>query len=335
MNEKPTVALPLGDPAGIGPELIAKLASRKDLMSLANAVVIGDRWLWDEGLRIANVKLELTEIGTFADAASHNGPFPVLLPVDTVNRRDVKAAAACAASGKSVIEVLGRCLAAATAGQVDAICFGPLNKLAMKMGGLPFSDELHYFAHELKVDGFFCELNVLWPVWTSRITSHIPLKDVAAAVDGESIKKAARLIHSALLRAGYEKPRIAVAGLNPHAGEGGTCGREEIDIIAPAVRQLRAEGVPADGPFSADTIFIKAFAKQYDAVVTMYHDQGQIALKLMGFDRGVTVQGGLPVVITTPAHGTAFDIAGTNKADPGATIQAYTIALKMAGCRDV
>jgi 4-hydroxythreonine-4-phosphate dehydrogenase len=250
-----------------------------------------------------------------------------------------------AAGGASVLSALKVCLDAARAGQVDAICFAPLNKLAMKQAGLKFADELHFFADYLGVRGYVCELNVLDPVgvslagaaapgasrhlWTTRVTSHIPLKDVAAALSRERIKEAARLLHRSLRAAGVELPRIAVAGLNPHAGEGGTCGREEIEIIEPAVREAAAEGVPMDGPFSPDTIFLRALAGLYDGVLTMYHDQGQIALKLMGFDRGVTVQGGLPVPITTPAHGTAFDIAGQNKASVEALSRAFSIACRM------
>ena len=141
---------------------------------------------------------------------------------------------------------------------------------------------------------------------------------------------AARLTFQTLQRAGFANPRVAVAALNPHGGEGGTCGREEIDIIEPAVKELNAEGLPIQGPFPADTIFLKARAGQLDSIVTMYHDQGQVAVKLLGFERGVTVQGGLPVPITTPAHGTAFDIAGQGKANAEAMTQALLLAAKMS-----
>jgi 4-hydroxythreonine-4-phosphate dehydrogenase len=141
------------------------------------------------------------------------------------------------------------------------------------------------------------------------------------------------LIHEALLLAGFESPRVAVAAFNPHAGEGGTCGREEIDVIAPAVAQCQAEGYPVSGPYPADTLFIRARDGDFDAVVTMYHDQGQIAIKLLGFSQGVTVQGGLPIPITTPAHGTAFDIAGQGKARVGPTRNAFDIACRMGLAR--
>lgn len=141
--------------------------------------------------------------------------------------------------------------------------------------------------------------------------------------------KAIGLIDDTLRLAGVKEPRLAVAALNPHGGEGGLFGREEIEVIAPVVAQARAEGINASGPFPADTIFLRARGGAYDAIVSMYHDQGQIAMKLMGFERGVTVQGGLPIPITTPAHGTAFDIAGQGRANPNGLWQAYQIACRM------
>ena len=218
---------------------------------------------------------------------------------------------------------------ATLAGAVDAICFAPLNKQAMKLGGLTHEDELHHFAEHLGVTDYFCEFNTLGSLWTSRVSSHIPLKDAASYLSVERIQSATRLIHQSLRAAGVARPRVAVAAFNPHGGDGGVCGREEIDIIAPAVAGLNAEGLDIAGPFPADTIFLKARDGLFDAIVTMYHDQGQIAIKLMGFSKGVTVQGGLPIPITTPAHGTAYDIAGQGRADVNATYNAFRIAARM------
>lgn len=328
---RPTVALTLGDPAGIGPELIAKLVARDELMRQAHVVVAGDRWVWEDGQRVAGTRTALHEVASIGEARAWDEPgAPCFVPIDTVRRDEVARATASAAAGASVLRALSVCLDAARAGEIDALCFAPLNKLAMKQAGLTFPDELHFFADYLGVRGYVCELNVLDGLWTTRVTSHIPLKEVAGTLSRERIKDAARLLHRSLRAAGVEQPRIAAAGLNPHAGEGGTCGREELDIIAPAIQEAGAEGVPMDGPFPADTIFLRALAGLYDGILTMYHDQGQIALKLMGFDRGVTVQGGLPVPITTPAHGTAFDIAGQNKASVEALGRAFAIACRMA-----
>lgn len=325
----PTVALTLGDPAGIGPELIAKLLVRDDLMRMANVVLVGDRWLWEEGQRVAGTALRLQEISSIDDARNGASGAPCLLPLQTVQPDQVAYAVANAAGGKSVLSALSLCLDAVSAHKIDAICFAPLNKHAMKQAGLGFEDELHFFADHLGVESYFCEFNTLGNLWTSRISSHVPLRDVATYLDPARIKDAARLLYRSLQAVGFASPRVAVAALNPHGGDGGTCGREEIDIIEPAVRALREDGYPVDGPFPADTIFLKARAGQYDGIVTMYHDQGQIAIKLMGFEKGVTVQGGLPVPITTPAHGTAYDIAGQNKANVEATVQAFLIACRM------
>jgi 4-hydroxythreonine-4-phosphate dehydrogenase len=228
-----------------------------------------------------------------------------------------------------VLKVLDLCMDGAKRGEVDAICFAPLNKQAMKRGGLNHEDELHHFAECLGVTGYFCEFNTLGDLWTARVSSHIPLKDAAAMLSTERIVAATRLIYASLKASGQNDPKVAVAAFNPHGGDGGVCGREEIDIIEPAVRELRASGCPVDGPFPADTIFLKARDGHYQAIVTMYHDQGQIAIKLMGFSQGVTVQGGLPVPITTPAHGTAYDIAGKGVADVNATANAFRIACRM------
>jgi 4-hydroxythreonine-4-phosphate dehydrogenase len=232
-----------------------------------------------------------------------------------------------------VLKVLDACMDAASAGQIDAICFAPLNKFAMKLGGLAHEDELHHFAKHLGVTGYFCEFNTLGRLWTARVSSHVPLKDAVNYLDKGRIKDAARLIYRSLLASGVAQPRVAVAGFNPHNGDGGTCGREEIDTIAPAVKELNDEGLPVAGPFPADTIFLKARDGEFEAIVTMYHDQGQIAIKLLGFSQGVTVQGGLPIPITTPAHGTAYDIAGQGRANVDATANAFAIACRMGRAR--
>jgi len=172
---------------------------------------------------------------------------------------------------------------------------------------------------------------VLDKLWNARVTSHIALKDVASRLSVERIHRALTLTNACMRRAGFVTPRIAVAGLNPHAGDGGNFGREEIDIIEPAVLAGRAEGIAVEGPFPADTVFLRARGGAFDAVLTMYHDQGQIAMKLMGFDRGVTILGGFPFPICTPAHGTAYDIAGQGIASVGASRAAVLLAAEMAG----
>ncbi len=327
------VALTLGDAGGIGSELIAKLLDKADVRESARIVLVGDRWQWEQGQSIAGVSVETIDIKGFSEARTfENAGKPMFIEVNTLDKSLAKFSDANQYCGRSVLEILNLCMDACVAKQADAICFGPLNKEAMKVGGLKHEDELHHFAEYLGVDpdkNYFCEFNTLGTLWTSRISSHVPLKDVTQFLDRDRIKDAGKLIYQSLLTNGIQSPKVAVAALNPHGGDGGTCGREEIDIIIPAVKELNDEGFPIDGPFPADTIFLKARDGEYDAVVTMYHDQGQIAIKLLGFERGVTVQGGLPVPITTPAHGTAYDIAGTNQANVEATYQAFNIAVRM------
>jgi 4-hydroxythreonine-4-phosphate dehydrogenase len=333
----PVIALTLGDPAGIGPELIARLLGQTDAAQHANIVLVGDPWLWAEGQKIAGVQVATTPVRSFAEvrARIHNSDMAAntgtvaWLGMDTVAASQVQRGQALAPGGASVLQVLNACMDAAKLREVDAICFAPLNKFAMKLGGLKHEDELHHFAQYLGVTGYFCEFNTLGDLWTSRVSSHIPLKEAASYLSRDRIKDATRLIYRSLQAAGVAQPKVAVAAFNPHGGDGGTCGREELDIISPAVSELAAEGFPVGGPFPADTIFLKARDGEYQAIVTMYHDQGQIAIKLMGFSQGVTVQGGLPVPITTPAHGTAYDIAGLGKADVNATYNAFRIACRM------
>jgi 4-hydroxythreonine-4-phosphate dehydrogenase len=299
---KPRLAFFVGDPNGVGPELAAKLLARPETRTAADVKVFGDP-------RLVECDMEVVP-GLEAGALTPGRPNP--------------------AAGKWVIDALTRMALAARAREVDGIVFGPLNKQAMKLGGLAYNDEQHLFAQLLQAEGYSVEFNVIDQLWTSRVTSHIPLKDVAGSITVQGVVDAVRIIHEALRRGGNARPRVAVAGLNPHAGEGGTMGREEIDIIAPAVERARREGIAATGPLPADTVFVAAKRGDFDAVVTMYHDQGQIAMKLMGFDRGVTVLGGLPVPIATCAHGTAYDIVGRNSANPVPLVNAFQLAARMA-----
>ncbi len=221
-------------------------------------------------------------------------------------------------------------------GIADAMCFAPLNKAALRAGGMRHADELHYFCEVLDFHGPCVEFNVLESLWTSRVTSHVPLKDVSGLLTREGMAEGIALLTRGLRSTGIQAPRIAVCGLNPHNGDNGAFGREEIDTIGPGVELARERGFPADGPFPADTIFVRAIRKDgqgYDGVLTMYHDQGQIAMKLMGFDRGVTVPGGLPIPIATPAHGTAYDIAGRGIANTGAMQNAFALACRMGAAR--
>jgi 4-hydroxythreonine-4-phosphate dehydrogenase len=333
---KPRIGIVPGDPCGVGPELIARLLADSELCARADLLLVGDPWVLERGAQAAGVACPLRVAQRVEDlppAGDTGEGAPPLLDVASVRPGQIRVGEASAAAGEAVLTALGAALDLERDGRLDAILFAPLNKQAMAMTGYGFGDELHWFAHRLGHDGPIGEFNVLDGLWTTRVTSHVPLKDVVGLITRDSVLQAVRFVDEALRRAGREVPRISVAALNPHAGDGGLFGREEIDVIAPAVEAARAEGLIVDGPWPADTVFLRGRDGECDAVVTMYHDQGQIAMKLMGFDRGVTVQGGLSVPITTPAHGTAFDIAGKGVASPEATRRAFALACDMAEAR--
>jgi 4-hydroxythreonine-4-phosphate dehydrogenase len=327
---KPRLAWVLGDPAGIGPELVAKSVVGADMLELCRPIVVGPLGLFERGVRVAKVNVPAVRVDAAHTETVPAGAVPV---VDTGwPEQEFPYGVLSGAAGTLTIEMLRVAVDMARAKQVDGIVFGPLNKEALSKGGNPHKDELHLFADWLGDTGVG-EINAAAGLVTTRVTSHIPLKDVVAHVRPERIMLAIRMLHSTLKDIGAKNGAIGVAALNPHGGEHGLCGTEEIEIIAPTVARAQAEGLPAVGPFPADTIFLRARKGEFQGIVIMYHDQGQIATKLLGFDQGVTIQGGLSVVITTPAHGTAFDIAGKGIANPGAFQEAVRIAARMAAAR--
>jgi 4-hydroxythreonine-4-phosphate dehydrogenase len=304
----------MGDPCGISPELTANVVALDEVRNAARVVVIGDRRVFEEGVRVAKTSAEPEE---FVDL-QHLDP-------STVQR-----GVASKAGGASALANYRHALRMAADGKADAVCFTPFNKQAMRLAHPPYEDEIGFTSGVLGFKGAATEFNILEGLWNARVTSHIPLAKVSLALSIEAIVGALELTATALRAAGFQPPRIGVAALNPHAGDGGNFGREEIDIIEPAVKKAKAKGLPADGPYPADTVFVRAKAGQFDAVLTMFHDQGQIAMKLLGFDRGVTLLGGYPFPICTPAHGTAYDIAGKGIANVGAARAALLLAARMA-----
>lgn len=311
---RPRVGLVVGDPSGIGPEVLAKTLALPATLAACRAFVIGDARIIARGAEAAGVSLP---------------PRVQVMDLKNCPPEEVAVGRATARTGKAAGEALEFAVRMAQHGDLDGIVYAPLHKRALHDAGYGFEDELHLLAHWLGCEEFG-EINVLDELWTSRVTSHIGLARVARELSVERVLAAIRLIHRERRRAGTERPLIAVAAFNPHAGEGGLFGREEEAIIAPAVACARAEGIECDGPIPADTVFVRARLREFDAVVTMYHDQGQIAMKLLGFERGVTLAGGLPVPIATPAHGTAHDIAGRGVANPGAFQAALHLAVRMA-----
>lgn len=326
----PALGLLLGDPSGIGPELCAKMLADEAMTQGRCVVVVGDHTVLSQGCEVAKTELEVATVEN-PNALPDSGV--VVLNQPRVAADAVQIGTATAMSGAYTLQSLRDALELSRAGILDGFTFAPFNKESLRLGGNTHEDELRFAAEELSFKGYCGELNTTRGLWTSRVTSHIPLKEVAGQITQAGIEKAVGLAHRTLLEAGVANPRIGVAALNPHAGDGGNFGREEIDTIGPAVVSLQQQGFPVQGPFPADTVFVRTTRGDFDAVVTMYHDQGQIAMKLMGFDRGVTVLGGLPIPITTPAHGTAFDIAGQGVANVDALKEAWTLLTNMVTSR--
>ena len=312
--KKPRIGLLAGDPSGIGPEVAARLVAAPNTAAKADIVLIGDIRVFHAGAAVANIPASAVD----------------RLPIEHVELdTDPPMSRATAQAGAFTLETLQAAVRAFRAGHIDALVFAPLNKQAMKLAGLAEEDEMHYLASQLAFEGVRSEINAADKLWTTRVTSHVPLRAVADLIQEPVIIEAAVLLDRMMRRHLSRSPRIAVAGLNPHAGEGGLLGLEELHIIEPAVRKLKEMGLDVSGPFPADTLFIAARRGDFDGVVTMYHDQGQIATKLLGFERGVTIHAGLPLITTTPAHGTAFDIAGKGKANPGPIVAAWDLAARL------
>tara|TARA_B100000579_G_scaffold129220_1_gene104248 strand:- start:2872 stop:3867 length:996 start_codon:yes stop_codon:yes gene_type:complete len=325
MKNKVNIGILLGDPSGIGPELISKLLQKKELNE-ANIVVIGEKGILEDANNLTKQHADLKYVNNFDDINFDNKT-KFFLDISKGKNSRYEKAKCSFQSGKSVLDSLNLALDLAKSKKIDAINFAPFNKTSMKLGGSKYEDELHLMADKLDVKNFFCEFNVVDNFWTARVTSHIPLRDVPKFIKKENIIKPIKLISETMKLNGVIKPRVAVQALNPH----GEFGNEEKDEIIPAIKEAQRLGINADGPLPCDTSFITAFKnKKHDCIVGMYHDALQSGLKAFGFDRGVTVQGGLSVPITTPAHGTAFDIAGKNIANLDPTLQSFKIALKMS-----
>ena len=319
------IGILLGDPSGIGPELVSNLLNQKEIEN-TNVLVIGEKNIFNDANNITGNKSSIKFVEKFEDVDfNQNNKF--FLDISKGKNTSYRIAECSADSGRTVLEALNVALDLAKKNKIHAINFGPFNKTSLQLGGCKFQDELHHMADRLNVKNFFCEFNVVDNFWTARVTSHIPIKEVSQNIKKDKIIKPIILINEAMKLNGIEKPRVAVQALNPHA----EFGTEEKDEIIPAIEEAKKLGINADGPLPCDTSFITAYKnKNHDCIVGMYHDALQSGLKAFGFDRGVTVQGGLPVPITTPAHGTAFDIAGKNEANLEPTLNSFKIALTMA-----
>ncbi|WP_165244076.1 4-hydroxythreonine-4-phosphate dehydrogenase PdxA [Paludisphaera soli] len=340
--DRPKIALTLGDAAGVGPEVAARAWSDPTLHALCLPFVVGAPEVLRRAAELVDGPARVQSIATPEQADPSPLCIPCLEPPGAADVSTVLPGQVDPRAGRAAYDYLVHAVDLALAGRIDAIATLPLNKESLHLAGVAHPGHTEILAERcgtpdhammlyLPSDDAAEDPRKSQGLGVVHVTLHMALRDVFAAITVESVAAKIRLADRALrpLTAG-RRPRIAVASLNPHAGENGLFGDEEIRIIRPAVLQTREEGVDASGPYPNDTLFRDALTGSFDAVVAMYHDQGHIALKTVGFWRGVNITLGLPIIRTSVAHGTAFDIAGRGVADPRSLIEAVRAAARMA-----
>ncbi len=338
MNRRPLIGISVGDPSGIGTEVTVKALANKDIYEICRPLVVSDYGLMEDAIRIADVKLKLNRISD--DIAGGIYEFGIIDVLD-MNNVDMSRHAykiVSAENGRSAFEYIKKVIDLAMTGKIDATVTGPIHKEALNLAGFHYAGHTEIYS-ELTNTKDYVMMLVDDDFRIAHVSTHVPLKIACELVKKERIIKAIKLTYDMLICLDILNPRIAVAGLNPHAGEGGLFGDEEISEIKPAIDSVRKEGIDAQGPFPADTIFSRTKGGEFDAVIAMYHDQGHIAMKTAGFIydgngrwssiSGVNVTLGLPIIRTSVDHGVAFDKAGDGIANPQSMIQAIKLSVKL------
>jgi 4-hydroxythreonine-4-phosphate dehydrogenase len=328
MSDLPLVALTLGDPAGTGPELILKALAQPEVRALARLVVVGDAGTLARAQAYVGTSLRLHAVDQVAQAQFAAGSLDVL-DLKNVDLAQLKVGQAQPMAGHAAYEYVKTAAELALAGQVGAIVTSAINKAALNAAGHHFDGHTGLLAEVCKAPGATMML-VADKLRVSHVSTHVSLRQAIDRVRPERILKVLQLTHEAVRRLGIDRPKLAVAGLNPHAGEGGLFGDDEEKYIAPAIAQARAAGMDVTGPYPGDTIFFRAAQGEFDGTVAMYHDQGHVAAKMLGIWRGVNVTLGLPIIRTSVEHGTDFANAGTGRGDPRSLIEALKLAAAMA-----
>ena len=326
MNVRP-VAVTMGDPAGIGPEVIARTFTEKGFQNENRAFVVGDARIMQRAVELMGLSLGVNKIERLEEALFEPGSVDVLQVGDLPG--DLPFGELDARAGAAAFEYVRRATGLALEGSVGAVATAPLNKEAMHMGGYEYPGHTEILA-ELTGTKDFAMMLRTEALRVIHVSTHVSLREAIDRVSKERVLTVIHLAREALAKVGVDEPKIAVAGLNPHAGENGLFGDEDAECIAPAIVEAREEGIDASGPHPPDTVFAKARTGEFDIVVVQYHDQGHIPIKLMGFEGGVNVTVGLPFFRTSVDHGTAFDIAGTGRADHSSMRTAIELARDLA-----
>src|SRR5215213_8829014 len=326
--DAPLIAVTMGDPAGIGPEIVARTFADPGFGDENRAFVVGDPAILGRAIRLLDLPLGVNEISEPEEAAFEPGAVDVLAVGEL--RNDLPFGVLDAQAGDAAFRYVEKATKLASAGRVGAIATAPLNKEAMHLGGHKYPGHTEILAGLTGTEDYAMML-VTDELRVIHVSTHVSLREAIERVRPERELAVIRLAHTSMQKLGVENPRVAVAGLNPHAGENGLFGTEDAERIAPAIGAAVEEGIDATGPYPPDTVMMRARMGAYDIVVVQYHDQGHIPIKLMGFDTGVNVTVGLPFFRTSVDHGTAFDIAGTGEADPSSLRAAIDLARTLVG----
>ena len=328
MEKKQTIALTMGDPCGIGPELVVKVLVEPAVYERCRPVVIGEPSIMRDAARICGLDLEIRHIEDFSAAKPSPSCIHVFCP-DGVSTAELEKGIVNPEAGRAAALCLREAFTLGMAGGVQGVVSAPLNKEAFHLAGFHYLDELEYLSEYTNHPDALI-MGVMDNLWTVAVTTHIPFRDIADGITQNSVLTHILALQKVLIQVGVERPRIGVTALNVHGGEGGLFGNDEIEHISPAIEKAGASGVDVYGPIPADSVFVRALDGEFDGVVSMYHDQATIVRKLYAKRRGATIFIGLPVVCGTTAHGTAFDIAGKGVADPGSLSDALDYTIKLA-----
>lgn len=328
MDDLPTIGITMGDPAGIGPEIIVKALSEETLYEVCRPVIVGDPAAFSTTVQKFSPAIALHVLLNLSEASGIPGNID-LLPVSSLNEKDVVPGRPTIVGGEAMVQSVLKAVALTRNREFSAMVTGPISKFLMHQAGYRYDGHTELIADLLDAKDYVMMLAGT-TLRVALVTIHCALKDVSALLDSEMIHKTITVTAKALREDfGFERPRLAVAALNPHAGESGMFGSEEIEMIGPAVDKAKDDGLQVVGPLPADTLFHKAVSGQFEAVVAMYHDQGLIPLKLLHFSDAVNVTLGLPIIRTSVDHGTAYDIAGTGRADASSLKAAVKMAAAM------
>jgi 4-hydroxythreonine-4-phosphate dehydrogenase len=328
MGKKPLIVITMGDPAGIGPEIISKVVDSGELFSFCRPVVIGDAAVMKRLIEEMRLSVSVRSLSLLTDADPAPGKLDVL-DLQNVNLAAHAWGKPNLSSGAAVVDYIKRAVILTLDRQADALVTAPISKEMMNAAGHQYAGHTELLA-DLTHTRDYGMMFVGGGLRVILVTIHLALKDVPQHITTPAVLKTLRLAHKAMRYFGFDAPRIGVAALNPHAGEGRLFGSEEWDVILPAVIKAREEGIHASDPIPADTLFYKARNNYYDIIVAMYHDQGLAPLKMLAFGNAVNVTVGLPIIRTSVDHGTAYDIAGKGCADPVSLLEAVKLAAKMA-----